>query len=191
MSFFELLLIGVGLSMDAFAVSICKGLSMKKVNYSHGLIIALFFGGFQALMPLVGWLLGTSFAVYISAFDHWIAFLLLAFIGGKMAIESFKNDEEDEAKAEDGRLDIKELFVLAVATSIDALAVGISFACLQVSIWSSIVIIGITTFVISLGGVIVGNRFGSRYKNKAEFAGGLILVGIGIKILAEHLLGKA
>lgn len=191
MSFFELLLIGVGLSMDAFAVSICKGLSMKKVNYTHGLIIALFFGGFQALMPLIGWLLGTSFAVYISAFDHWIAFVLLAFIGGKMAIESFKKDDEDEAKQEDGKLDIKELFVLAVATSIDALAVGISFACLQVSIWSSITIIGITTFVISLGGVVIGNKFGSKYKNKAELAGGLILVGIGIKILAEHLLGKS
>lgn len=191
MSFFELLLIGVGLSMDAFAVSICKGLSMKKVNYTHGLIIALFFGVFQALMPLIGWLLGTSFAVYISAFDHWIAFVLLAFIGGKMAIESFKNDDEDEAKQEDGKLDIKELFVLAVATSIDALAVGISFACLQVSIWSSIAIIGITTFVISLGGVVIGNKFGSKYKNKAELAGGLILVGIGIKILAEHLLGKS
>ncbi len=190
MSFLELFLIGVGLSMDAFAVSICKGLSMKKVNYTHGLIIAFFFGGFQALMPLIGWLLGTSFAVYISAFDHWIAFVLLAFIGGKMAIESFKNDE-DEAKQEDGKLDIKELFVLAVATSIDALAVGISFACLQVSIWSSITIIGITTFVISLGGVVIGNKFGSKYKNKAELAGGLILVGIGIKILAEHLLGKS
>ena len=187
MSFAELLLIGVALSMDAFAVAVCKGLSMKKINWGHGAVIALLFGGFQALMPLVGWLLGTQFQRYITSFDHWVAFALLAFIGGKMTLESFKKDEEDACVPEEA-LDLGELLILAVATSIDALAVGITFALLpDVNIWSSIGLIGVTTFLLSLLGVAVGNRFGSKYRKKAELAGGLILIAIGLKILLEHL----
>ena len=183
MSFIELLLIGIALSMDAFAVSVCKGLSMKKINWGHGAVIALFFGGFQAIMPLIGWLLGSQFERYITSFDHWIAFVLLVFIGGKMALESRKPDEEAACAAEE-RLNLGELFVMAVATSIDALAVGITFALLpSVNIWSSITVIGITTFLLSLLGVAVGNRFGSKYQKKAELAGGIILILIGVKIL--------
>lgn len=185
MGFVELFLIGVGLSMDAFAVSICKGLNMKKINYKHALIIGGFFGGFQALMPLLGWALGSRFEQYIESVDHWIAFILLAFIGGKMVYESIKDGDDDEESAHQDKLDIKELFTLAVATSIDALAVGVTFAFLKVSIVPSITLIGITTFVISVGGVVIGNRFGSKYKNKAEIAGGMILILIGLKILLE------
>ena len=185
MGFVELFLIGVGLSMDAFAVSICKGLNMKKINYKHALIIGGFFGGFQALMPLLGWALGSKFEQYIESVDHWIAFILLAFIGGKMVYESIKGGDDDEESSHQDKLDIKELFMLAVATSIDALAVGVTFAFLEVSILSSITLIGITTFVISVGGVVIGNRFGSKYKNKAEIAGGMILILIGLKILIE------
>lgn len=185
MSFFEILLIGIGLSADAFAVAICKGLNMRKINYNHALIIALFFGGFQALMPLIGYVLGSQFSQYIESVDHWIAFVLLGFIGGKMIIEALKNETEECCKCD--RLDIKELFIMAVATSIDALAVGITFAIVKVNIWASITIIGLTTFVLSAIGVIVGNKFGAKYKNKAELAGGIILVLIGIKILFEHL----
>lgn len=188
MGFAELFLIGVGLSMDAFAVSVCKGLNMReKINYKHAFIIALFFGGFQALMPAIGYFLGRNFEKYITAFDHWIAFVLLAFIGIKMMIDAVK-EWNCEDKAEDNdRLDIKELFMLAVATSIDALAVGITFAFLQVSIGAAVSIIGVTTFVLSIVGVVIGNKFGSRYKSKAELAGGIILVLIGLKILLEHL----
>lgn len=188
MGFAELFLIGVGLSMDAFAVSVCKGLNMReKINYKHAFIIALFFGGFQALMPAIGYFLGRNFEKYITAFDHWIAFGLLAFIGIKMMIDAVK-EWNCEDKAEDNdRLDIKELFMLAVATSIDALAVGITFAFLQVSIGAAVSIIGVTTFVLSIIGVVIGNKFGSRYKSKAELAGGIILVLIGLKILLEHL----
>lgn len=188
MGFAELFLIGVGLSMDAFAVSVCKGLNMReKINYKHAFIIALFFGGFQALMPAIGYFLGRNFEKYITAFDHWIAFGLLAFIGIKMIIDAVK-EWNCEDKAEDNdRLDIKELFILAVATSIDALAVGITFAFLQVSIGAAVSIIGVTTFVLSIIGVVIGNKFGSRYKSKAELAGGIILVLIGLKILLEHL----
>lgn len=185
MRFVELFLIGVGLSMDAFAVSICKGLNMKKINYKHALIIGGFFGGFQALMPLLGWALGSQFEQYIESVDHWIAFILLAFIGGKMVYESIKGGDDDEESSHQDKLDIKELFMLAVATSIDALAVGVTFAFLEVSILPSITLIGITTFVISVGGVVIGNRFGSKYKNKAEIAGGMILILIGLKILIE------
>lgn len=186
MGFLELFLIGVGLSADAFSVSVCKGLNMRKLNMVHAYIIALFFGGFQAIMPLIGYLLGTSFSKYIEAFDHWIAFVLLAFIGGKMVIEAIreKDDEEDEKT---DVLKMGELTVLAVATSIDALAVGITFAFLKVNIFFSILIIGVTTFALSLGGVLLGNRFGAKYKNKAEIAGGVILILIGLKILLEHL----
>ena len=183
----ELLLIGVGLSMDAFAVAVCKGLAMRRVNKKQALIIGLFFGGFQALMPFVGWALGTRFESYITNIDHWIAFILLAFIGGKMVIEAVKPEEYDEIKQMDPPLDLKEMFILAVATSIDALAVGITFAFLQYPIVKSITIIGCTTFCISIAGVYVGNFFGNKYKKRAEIVGGIILILIGVKILLEHL----
>ena len=188
MGFIELFLIGVGLSMDAFAVSVCEGLNMReKLNIKHAGIIALFFGGFQAIMPLIGYFLGVNFESLIKSFDHWIAFVLLGFIGGKMIWEAVtEKDEENEDNA-DGSLNIKELFMLAVATSIDALAVGITFAFLSVNIWSSVSIIGVTTFILAFIGVIIGNKFGSKYKNKAEIAGGAILILIGTKILLEHL----
>ena len=187
MGFIELFLIGVGLSMDAFAVSVCKGLNMReKLNYRHAGIIALFFGGFQALMPLIGYFLGVNFESLIKSFDHWIAFVLLGFIGGKMIYEAVTEKDEEEENGS-GALNIKELFMLAVATSIDALAVGITFAFLSVNIWSSISLIGVTTFILAFIGVILGNKFGSRYKSKAEIAGGIILILIGTKILLEHL----
>lgn len=186
--FFTLLLMGVGLAMDAFAVSICKGLSMRKVNKKQCLVIGLFFGGFQALMPFIGWVLGSQFEQYITSIDHWIAFILLGFIGGKMVVEAIREkDEAVEVGKMDPPLDLKEMFILAIATSIDALAVGITFAFLQVPIVEAISIIGITTFVISVIGVYVGNFFGNRYKKKAELAGGMILILIGLKILLEHL----
>lgn len=186
--FLELLLIGIGLAMDAFAVSICKGLAMRKVNKKQAVVIGLFFGGFQALMPFIGWALGTQFESYITSIDHWIAFVLLGFIGGKMVVEAVKPEEEEvEIDQMDPPLDIKEMFILAIATSIDALAVGITFAFLNYPIVEAISIIGIVTFIISIIGVYVGNFFGNKYKNKAELAGGLILIFIGIKILVEHL----
>lgn len=183
MQLWELFLIGVGLSMDAFAVSICKGLKMPKINIKQMSLIALFFGGFQAFMPFIGWALGRNFERYITSFDHWIAFALLAVIGGKMAYESFGADEQDKGDV----FDIKELFLLAVATSIDALAVGITFAFLRCNIVSAISVIGITTFVLSAIGVFIGHKFGAAYKNRAELAGGVILILIGLKILFEHL----
>ena len=183
----ELILLSVGLAMDAFAVSICKGLNMTKINYKHAGIIALFFGVFQAVMPLIGYGLGTRFAKYIESVDHWVAFGLLVFIGGQMILEAVKGEEEEDAD-EGGELDIKQLFILAIATSIDALAVGITFALLDgVSIWFSVAIIGAITFIISFVGVVIGNRFGNKYEKKAELAGGIILVLIGLKILLEHL----
>lgn len=186
--FMVLFLMGVGLSMDAFAVSVCKGLAMRKVNKKQAIVIGLFFGGFQALMPLLGWSLGIQFEQYITSIDHWIAFILLGFIGGKMIVEAVKPDDESvEVKEMDPPLNIKEMFALAIATSIDALAVGITFAFLGYPIVESIVIIGITTFVISIIGVYIGNFFGSMYKKKAELAGGIILVLLGNKILLEHL----
>lgn len=184
----ELLLMGVGLAMDAFAVAICKGLAMRKVNKKQAVVIGLFFGGFQALMPFIGWLLGSQFESYITSIDHWIAFILLGFIGGKMIVEALKPEETVEIKEMDAPLDLKEMLLLAVATSIDALAVGITFAFLDYPIVEAISIIGITTFCISVGGVYVGNFFGNKYKNKAEFAGGLILVIIGLRILFSHLV---
>ena len=184
----ELFLLGVGLSMDAFAVSVCKGLGMRKLNKKQALIIGLYFGGFQALMPFVGWLLGSQFQKYITSIDHWIAFILLGFIGGKMMIEAVREwNEEEVVDVMDAPIDHKNMLVLAVATSIDALAVGITFAFLGTPIVEAITIIGITTMVISIAGVVVGNFFGSRYKSKAEFIGGLILVLLGLKILLEHL----
>lgn len=186
--FIVLFLMGVGLSMDAFAVSVCKGLAMRKVNKKQAIVIGLFFGGFQALMPLLGWSLGIQFEQYITSIDHWIAFILLGFIGGKMIVEAVKPDDESvEVREMDPPLNIKEMFVLAIATSIDALAVGITFAFLDYPIVESIIIIGITTFVISIIGVYIGNFFGSLYKKKAELAGGIILVLLGVKILLEHL----
>lgn len=181
----ELFLIGVSLSMDAFAVSVCKGLSMKKIHRKGAFITALYFGGFQALMPLVGWALGKQFERYIVAVDHWIAFLLLAFIGVNMIREAFS--EEEQACPASYRLDHRELFMLAIATSIDALTVGITFAFLQVEILPAISLIGCTTFVLSLVGVVMGHRFGSRYQQRAAVAGGVILIAIGLKILLEHL----
>lgn len=192
MTVLEIFLIGIGLSMDAFAVSICKGLAMPdKVHKKSAFLIALYFGVFQAVMPTLGWLLGSQFAHYVTKFAPWIAFALLAWIGGNMIRESRAEDEEDEEDEEapsDGQVRHKELFVLAVATSIDALAVGVTFSMveLSVSIWLAVCLIGCTTFLISLGGVYVGNVFGARYKNKAEFVGGAILILIGVKILLEH-----
>ena len=186
MRFYELLLIAAGLSMDAFAVSVCKGLTMKKVDVKHPVIIGLFFGGFQALMPIIGWFLGRSFETAITNFDHWIAFGLLAFIGGKMIVESMKPD--DENSDEEYKLNIKELFLLAIATSIDALAVGITFGLLpDVNIIFAVSFIGIVTFIFSAVGVKIGNSFGMKYRSKAEISGGIILILIGTKILIEHL----
>lgn len=185
--FIELFLIGVGLSMDAFAVSVCKGLAMKKVNKKQAVVIGLYFGGFQALMPFLGWLLGIRFQKYIVSVDHWIAFVLLVFIGGKMVVEAVREKGEKEIGEMDLPLNHKEMLVLAIATSIDALAVGITFAFLDVPIAEAVIIIGCTTFVLSILGVVVGNYFGSRYKKKAEITGGIILILIGLKILLEHL----
>ena len=190
--FIELLLMGVGLAMDAFAVSVCKGLSMKKLNKKQAVVIGLYFGGFQALMPLVGWVLGSQFQQYITNIDHWIAFVLLGFIGGKMMIEAVKEwNEEDIVEVKDQPLDHKNMFMLAIATSIDALAVGITFAFLETPIIEAITIIGITTMIISIIGVVVGNFFGGKYKHKAELVGGVILILLGLKILIEHLSGMA
>lgn len=184
----EFLLLGVGLAMDAFAVSICKGLAMRKVNKKQAVIIALFFGGFQAIMPVIGWLLCKGFQTYIEAFDHWIAFALLAFIGVKMIIETLREKEDDVVVEKmDPPLDMKEMLMLAIATSIDALAVGISLAALDRPIVESATIIGVVTFIISIVGVYIGNFFGNRYKKRAELAGGIILVLIGVKILCEHM----
>ena len=186
MSFLSVLIIAVGLSMDAFAVSVCKGLKMRRIDYGKTLLIGLFFGGFQALMPLIGWLLGVKFQNHIERFDHWIAFLLLSFIGAKMIYEAFHEDED----ADSDTLGVSELFILAIATSIDALVIGIVFAMLEIGtagIFYNISIIGLTTFILSVFGVFVGNKFGAVYKNKAELAGGVILVLLGLKILLEHL----
>lgn len=187
MGLVELLLIAVGLSMDAFAVSICKGLDMKEVNLKVAVVLALFFGGFQALMPLIGWALGSQFLGIIGPIDHWVAFVLLAVIGGKMLWEAFHEDAgEGDGKPAD-RIDLGEFFILAIATSIDALAVGISFAALSVDIVPSVALIGVTTFAFSIAGVFVGNFFGSRYEKPASIVGGVVLILIGSKILLEHL----
>ncbi len=188
MGLFELLLIAVGLSMDAFAVAVCKGLCMKKLKVGQAVVIGLFFGGFQALMPLSGWMVGKQFEQYIKNFDHWIAFVLLAFIGGKMLFEALKPAKEAERCDIGEKLNIKELFVLAVATSIDALAAGVAFAVMDgFSIWRSIALIGVTTFMLSVAGVVFGSKFGARFEKKAEILGGGILILIGLKILLEHL----
>ena len=184
MGIVELLLIAVGLSMDAFAVSICKGLGMKKVDLKVAVVLALFFGGFQGLMPLIGWTLGSQFLWLIAPVDHWIAFGLLAIIGGKMLWEAFRDEEgEDDGRPAD-RIDLGEFFILAIATSIDALAVGISFAALSVDIVPSVLLV---TFAFSVGGVFVGNYFGARYEKLATITGGVVLILIGLKVLLEHL----
>ncbi len=183
MSLWELFLIAVGLSMDAFAVSVCKGLAVGETKPKHMLICGAYFGIFQALMPLIGYFLGSQFSSYIEAYDHWIAFALLALIGGNMIREAFSKEEE---KA-DAAFNFKSMVVLAIATSIDALAVGVSFACLSVDIVPAVLFIGVTTFVISAAGVKIGGIFGAKFHAKAEFAGGVILVLIGVKILLEHL----
>ncbi len=193
MGFFELLFVGIGLSMDAFSVAVCKGLQMRRIRWGRTLTVAAFFGGFQALMPLIGWLLGKQFEQYITAVDHWIAFGLLLFIGGKMILDVIREKKEadcgckDEKTTHDAPFRIGELALMALATSIDALAVGITFAFLQVNIWGAIVTIGVTTFLLSIVGVFIGNIFGTKYQNKATLAGGAVLIIIGTKILIEHL----
>ena len=192
MGFLELFLLAIGLSMDAFAVSVCKGLAMQKVTFRNAAICGVWFGGFQALMPFIGYLLGSGFEKYINAVAPWIAFVLLALIGGNMIREALSKDDEDTSAA----LDVKTMFLMAVATSIDALAVGITFACVPVEIIAAsplvntlvaVCLIGATTFVLSCAGVKAGSVFGSRSKSKAEFVGGTILIPIGVKILLEHL----
>ena len=183
MGLIELFLIAVGLSMDAFAVSVCKGLAMPKCTFKKAAIVGLWFGGFQALMPAIGYVLGAQFQETIASIDHWIAFVLLALIGGNMIHEALDNDEEEA----DASLDVKTMFLLAVATSIDALAIGITFAFLKVNIIPAVCFIGSVTFIISFAGVKIGNVFGARYKNKAEIVGGVILILLGLKILLEHL----
>ena len=184
MALWELFMIAVGLSMDAFAVSICKGLSVPQIKYRHCLIAGLYFGGFQGLMPLGGYLLGTGFSDIIERFDHWIAFLLLGYIGFNMLREAFSKEEGCEECNAD--LSVKTMFVMAVATSIDAMAAGISLAMDSADILLNVICIGITTFVLSAVGVKVGNVFGSRFEKKAQIAGGVILILLGIKILLEH-----
>ena len=183
MGLWELFILALGLSMDAFAVSICKGLSLGKIRAKHMCVAGAWFGGFQALMPLIGFFLGRFFARIVTAYDHWIAFVLLAFIGGKMIWDSFDPDEE----AVDGAMDVKTMFILAVATSIDALAVGVTFAFLEVNILPAVLFIGCTTFVCSAVGVKVGSVFGAKYKEKAELVGGVALVLIGLKLLLDGL----
>lgn len=190
MGLLELFLIGIGLSMDAFAAAVCRGLAMHKLNWKHTFIIAAYFGGFQALMPFLGWELGSTFAKYIRNIDHWIAFFLLALIGGNMIREAIVEGEECTGGCNfENRLDHKQLLLMAIATSIDALAIGVTFAFLNVSIIPAISLIGMTTFVLSMAGVIVGSFFGSRFKKQAEITGGIILILLGVKILIEHLMG--
>ena len=183
MGFVELLLLACGLSMDAFAVAVCKGLALPKLSVKHMLIVGAWFGGFQALMPLLGYLLGNTFRQYIESIDHWVAFVLLVFIGVNMIREAFSGEEEEA----DASLQWKTMLVMAVATSIDALAVGVTFAFLQVQIWVAVIAIGVTTFCLSAIGVRVGNVFGAKYRGKAECLGGVILILLGLKILLEHL----
>jgi putative Mn2+ efflux pump MntP len=181
----ELLLIAVGLSMDAFAVSVCKGLGMRRLNVRVALVLALLFGVFQAGMPVIGWLLGSQFLWLIEPVDHWIAFVLLGFIGGKMILDAVRGEEEESGVVD--RVAWGEFLMLAVATSIDALAVGISLAALNVEIVPSVLIIGVVTFVLSLVGVLVGHLFGSRFERPAQIVGGVVLMLIGVKVLLEHL----
>lgn len=184
MGIVEIIAISIGLAMDAFSVSICKGLAMKKMNWKKAVIIGLYFGGFQALMPLIGYVLGVGFESKITQIDHWIAFILLLIIDGKMIIETLKN--EDNTSYNDS-IGVKVMLILAIATSIDALAVGITLAFLNTNIVLPVFFIGIITFVLSIIGVKIGNIFGDKYEKKAELVGGVILILIGTKILLEHL----
>lgn len=185
MGIVELFVLAVGLSMDAFAVSICKGLAMEKCEFKKAAVCGIWFGGFQALMPLIGYFLGYQFRTYITAFDHWIAFVLLSIIGFNMIRESFSEEEEDA----DDSLGIKTMFLMAIATSIDALAVGVTFAFLpNTNIVAAVSFIGVITFFLSTLGAKLGNIFGVKYKGKAELAGGIILILLGVKILLEHLV---
>jgi len=183
MDIWTLFILAVGVSMDAFAVSICKGLAMQKVKVRHAATAGVWFGGFQALMPVIGYFLGIQFQEYITAYDHWIAFGLLLIIGGNMIKEALSNEEE----CADASMAFGKMLVLAIATSIDALALGVTFAFLQVDIWKAVAFIGVVTFSFSVAGIKIGNVFGAKYKSKAEFAGGLILILLGVKILLEHL----
>lgn len=189
MSLFELFVLAVGLPMDAFAVSVCKGLSMRKITLKNAGIVGIYFGGFQAGMPLIGYFLGLQFKNYIMSVDHWIAFILLGFLGIKMIQEAMSKDDDEDNKIEDENemLSFKNMSILAVATSIDALAVGITLAFLQVDIVPAVSFIGIITFVLSMVGVKIGNVFGVKYKSKAELVGGIILIFMGVKILLEHI----
>ena len=188
MSILEILLLGVGLAMDAFAVSVCKGLAMRKVNIKQTAVIALFFGGFQALMPLLGYFLGSTFAAHVKQVDHWIAFILLAYIGGKMIADAIREMKEvPEVDKLDPPLNIPELFIMAIATSIDALAVGVTFSFMEVNIFLAVSVIGIVTFVLSAIAVFIGNIFGVRFRTIAQVAGGAILVLLGTRILLTHL----
>ena len=184
MGLLELFILAIGLSMDAFAVSICKGLALPKINLKSAGIVGLWFGAFQALMPLIGYLLGVNFRSYIVSIDHWIAFVLLALIGANMIKEALSSDDDE---CQDDSLRLGDLIMLSIATSIDALAVGITFAFFNVSLLLSVSMIGIITFIICVIGVKVGNVFGEKYKSKAELAGGLILIVMGAKILIDHL----
>lgn len=184
MSFLEILLIGIGLSMDAFAVSVGKGLSVGRTRLRHALSVGLWFGGFQALMPLIGYFIGSSFASFVTEIDHWIAFGLLFLIGANMIRESVKNDDDNV----DSSFSFRTMLVLAIATSIDALACGISFAFIGVKIWEAVLIIGLTTFVLSILGLKTGSFLGERFHKGAGIAGGIVLIAIGIKILIDHLL---
>ena len=186
MDLLSLFLIAVGLSMDAFAVSVCKGLATPKYKLKYSMICGAWFGGFQALMPAVGYLLGVNFKKYITAIDHWIAFVLLALIGFNMIRVALKNDDEGA----DPSFTAKSMSLLAVATSIDALAIGITFAFLDVNIVAAVLFIGVCTFVISAAGVKIGSAFGTRFKSKAEIAGGVILIILGLRILVEHLMNS-
>lgn len=179
----EILLISIGLAMDAFAVSVCKGLAMKKMSWKKAIIIGLYFGIFQAVMPVIGYFLGTTFERFITNVDHWVAFILLVGIGINMVKEAFDRESENR----NDNVDVKTMLVLSIATSIDALAIGITFACLKIHIVMPVITIGLITFIISIIGVKIGNRFGDKYEKKAEIMGGVILILLGIKILLEHL----
>ncbi len=183
MGIWELFVLAVGLSMDAFAVSVCKGLALGKIKPKHMITAGAWFGGFQSLMPLIGYFLGVGLQDKITRFDHWIAFVLLGFIGANMIKEAVSGEEEPA----DASMDVKNMFLLAVATSIDALAVGVTFAFLKVNIAWAVIFIGLVTFVFSASGIKIGSVFGTKYKSKAEIAGGLILIILGVKILVEHL----
>lgn len=185
MGIFSILILAIGLSMDAFAVSVCKGLALRKIGVRECAIVGLWFGGFQGLMPLLGYFLGIQFSSLIQEVDHYIAFVLLAVIGGNMLREALSSKDDEEK--EDASLGWKTMLVMAIATSIDALAIGVTFAFLEVNIVYAVCLIGITTFLLSAAGVKIGNVFGVRYKSKAEIAGGVILILLGVKILVEHL----